>query len=153
MSERKLKISGSNVDPFAALILVFSIIGIILILIGPFAGLYYENYYSGNRYSCLGCEYSTPGDVAAQVIMLILLIIQIVMVLNDLLPNKFIEKDLEKYGILLAVVTFFFAIIGIASFGAEYDNDYDWWPELGFYSGIIVGLLNIILFFLKYKNK
>lgn len=143
-----------KIDPFAALILVISILGIILMLIGPYAGLYYENYYSGNRYSCLlGCEYSTAGDIVAQVFILILLIIQIIIVANDLIPNKFIEKDLDKYGMLLAVVTILFAIIGIASFGAAYDADYDWWLELGAYTGIIVGILNTILFFLKSKNR
>ena len=143
----------SKIDPFTALILVVSILGIILILIGPFAGLYYENYYSGERYSCLGCEYSTPGDIVAQIFILILLILQIIIVVNDLLPNKFIDKDLDKYGMLLAVAVILFAIIGIASFGAAYDEDYDWWLELGAYTGIIVGLLNAILFFLKFKNR
>ena len=144
--------SERNIDPFAALILVFSVIGIILIAAFDFAGFYWTGYSPGNRYSCLGCEYSTGGDLAAQVIMLILLIIQIVVVLNDLLPNRFIEKDLEKYGMLLAVLTILFAIIGIASFGVA-RSEYEWWPETGFYGGIIAGLLNTILFFLKYKNK
>ena len=84
--------------------------------------------------------------------MLILLIIQIVVVLNELLPKKFIEKDLDIYGILLAGFTILFAIIGIVSFGIAYDA-YSWWPETGFYGGIIAGILNTILFFLKYKNK
>ncbi len=129
---------------------MLSLIGIIILAALDFAAFDYNG--SGYRYSCFDCEFWTPGDLAAQIIMLILLIIQIVIVLNDLLPNRFIEKDLEKYRMLLAVITVLFAIIGIASFGAEY-SEYEWWPETGFYGGIIAGLLNAILFFLKYKNK
>jgi hypothetical protein len=53
---------------------------------------------------------------------------------------------------ILGALTMLFAIIGIASFGAEY-SEYEWWPEIGFYGGIVSGLLNTILFFLKYRNK
>ena len=147
------KLSESrNVDPFAALILVMSIIGIILIAVTDFAGFYWTGYSPGYRYSCLGCEYSTGGDLASQIIILILLIIQIIVALNDLVPNKFIEKELERYGFLLAVTTIIISIIGIASFGYVYSL-YEWWPDAGFYGGLIVGILNTILFFLKYKNK
>jgi len=139
-----------KVDVFAALILVLSLIGMILLAALDFAAYYLPSY--GNRYSCLGCEYSTDADLAAQVIILVLLIIQIVIALNDLVPNRFIDKDLEKYGMFLAVVTVLFVIIGIASFGAEY-SEYEWWPETGFYGAIIAGMLNPILLFLKYKNK
>jgi len=142
--------SEMKIDPFAALILVLSVVGIILIAAFSFAGFYLPSY--GNRYSCLGCEYWTPGDLAAQIIMIILLIIQIVVALNDLLPKKFIEMDLEIFGILVAGLTILLAIIGIASFGITYEA-YTWWPETGFYGGIIAGILNTILFFLKYKNK
>lgn len=142
--------SEMKIDPFAALILVLSVVGIILIAALDFAGFYYPGY--GNRYSCLSCEFWTPGDLAAQVIMIILLIIQIVVALNDLLPKKIIEMDLEIFGILLAGLTILLAIIGIASFGIAYEA-YTWWPGTGFYGGIIAGILNTILFFLKYKNK
>ena len=139
-----------KIDPFSALILILSIIGIVLIAVGPFAGFYLTGY--GYRYSCFDCEYFTEGDLAAQIIMVILLIILIIVVLNDLVPKRFIEKDLEKYGFLLSVVVILMAIIGLASFGVAYAY-YEWWPETGFYGGIIAGLLNTILFFLKYKNK
>ncbi len=144
--------SERRVDPFAALVLVISVIGIILIAALSFAGFYLTGPYSGNRFSCLDCEYSTPGDLAAQIIMLILFIIQIVVVLNDLLPNKFIQKNLDIYGMLLAGLTIILAIIGIASFGIKY-QEFEWWPEVSFYGGIIAGILNFILFFLKFKNK
>jgi hypothetical protein len=142
--------SENKVDPLAALILVLSIIGIILIAPFYFAGFYLGG---GNyRYSCLDCEYYTTGDLIAQVFMIILFIIQAVVALNDLVPNRFINTDLAKYGMGLAALTMLFAIIGIASFGAEY-SEYEWWPETGFYGGIVGGLLNTILFFLKYRNQ
>ncbi len=142
--------SERNVNVFAALILVLSIIGIILLATQWFAGFYYTGY--GNRYSCFDCDYWTPADLTAQILMLIFLIAQIVIIINDLLPKKFIHRDLDKFGLLLAGCTVLLAIIGLASFGIYYDA-YDWWPDTGFYGSIIAGILNTILFFLKSKNK
>lgn len=142
--------SEKTIDPFAVLILVLSILGIVLLAPFEFAAFYLG---AGNyRYSCLTCEYATPVDLAAQILIIVLLIIQIIISLNELLPNRFIEKDLDKIGMILAGLTFLFAIIGIASFGAAY-SAYDWWPELGFYSSIVAGILNVLLFFLKDRNK
>lgn len=142
--------SERKVDPFAALILVLSIVGIILIATQYFASFYLGGGYY--RHSCLDCEYATGADLAAQVMMIVLFVIQIIIVLNDLLPNRFVDKDLSVIGLGLAALTMLFAIVGIASFGAEY-SDFEWWPETGFYGGIVGGLLNAVLFFLKYKNK
>jgi hypothetical protein len=139
-----------NIDTFAALILVISIIGIILLSAFAFAGFYLGG---GNyRYSCFDCEYATALDLTAQIFVLILLIIQIVIAINDLIPKRFIEKDLTKIGMGLAGLTIIWVIIGIAGFGGTY-SAYEWWPETGFYGSIIAGLLNTILFFLKFKNK
>ena len=139
------------VNPFSALILVVSLVGIILLLVTDFAGFYYTGY--GNRYSCLtGCEYYSIGDLISQIFILIFLLIQIVIVIDDLLPNKFIAKDLTKFGIGFAALTMLFAIIGIASFGVEWGN-YEWWPEAGFYGSIFSGLINIILFFLSSRRR
>ncbi len=139
-----------NIDPFSLLILVLSIIAIVTEIIGPFAGFYYSGY--GNRYSCLDCEYSTGPDLILQYIILILFVIQIIIALNELLPNKFIPMDVTKYGMYLAIITWIFAIIGLASFGITY-SVYTWWPDLGFYGTVVGGLLNTILFFLKERNK
>jgi len=143
--------SERKVDPFAALILVFSIIGLILMLAFDFAAM---DIGGGNwRYSCLlGCEYYSTGDLIAQIVVLILLIIQIIIVLNELLPNKFLDKDLDKIGMILAVLTIVFVVIGLGSFGITYSEN-EWWPETGFYGGIIAGLINAVLFFLKDRNK
>ncbi len=139
-----------NIDPFSLMILVLSIIAIITEIIGPFAGFYLGG--SNYRYSCLDCEYSTPVDLILQYLILILFAIQIIIALNELLPNKFIPKDITKYGMHLAILTWIFAIIGLASFGITYGG-YEWWPELGFYSTVVGGVLNTILFFLYQKNK
>jgi len=139
-----------NIDPFSLLILVLSIIAIVTELIGPFAGFYLGGY--GNRYSCLNCEYSTGVDLILQYIILILFVIQIIIALNELLPNKFIILDVTKYGMYLAILTWIFAIIGLASFGITYSSN-EWWPELGFYGTVVGGVLNTILFFLQQRNK
>ena len=139
-----------NIDPFSLLILVLSIIAIVTEIIGPFAGFFLGGY--SYRYSCLDCGYSTTVDLILQYLIIILFVIQIIIALNELLPNKFIPMDVTKYGMYLAILTFIFAIIGLASFGIAYGS-FEWWPELGFY-GIVVGsLLNAILFFLQQRNK
>jgi len=79
-------------------------------------------------------------------------VIQIIIALNELLPNKFIPKDVTKYGMHLAILTWILAIIGLASFGITYSL-YEWWPELGFYGTVVGGVLNTILFFLQQRNK
>ncbi len=139
-----------NIDPFSLLILVLSIIAIVTEIIGPFAGFYFGG--SEYRWSCLDCEYSTGVDIILQYIILILLVFQIIIALNELVPNKFIPLDVNKYGMYLAIITWIFAIIGLASFGITYSG-YEWWPELGFYGILVGGLLNTILFFLKERNK
>jgi Na+-transporting NADH:ubiquinone oxidoreductase subunit NqrE len=139
-----------NIDPFSLIILILSIIAIITEIIGPFASFFYGSY--GYRYSCLDCEYSTPVDLILQYLILILFVIQIIITLNELLPNKFIPKDVTKYGMHLAILTWIFAIIGLASFGITYSS-FEWWPELGFYGTVVGGVLNTILFFLQQRNK
>ena len=142
--------SERNIDFFSGLILILSIIALVLLLIGPFAGFYYTGY--GNRYSCFSCEYYTDVDLISQIIILILLILQIVISLNELLPNRFISKDMTLIGLILAISTFSFALIGLISFGVYY-SEFDWWADLGFYGTLVGGLLNAILFFLKKRNQ
>ncbi|NVM44613.1 MAG: hypothetical protein HWN79_06835 [Candidatus Lokiarchaeota archaeon] len=139
-----------NIDPFSIMILVLSVIAIVTEIIGPFAGFYLGG--SSYRWSCLDCEYSTGLDYALQIIIIILFVIQIVIALNELLPNKFIPMDITKYGMYIAITTIVFAIVGLASFGITYAY-YEWWPELGFYGLVIGGVLNTILFFLQQRNK
>lgn len=140
-----------KIDPLAGIILVASIVGIILV-----ATQYFASLWTGGNYwhSCLDCENATPGDLTAQILILIFLIIQIIISLNDLLPKRFIQKDLSVYGMGLAGLTLLFVIIGIAAFGATYDAIVvDWWPDTGFYGSLIAGIVNIVLFYLKFRNK
>ena len=139
-----------NIDPLSALILILSIVGILMLTIGDFGNFYYPGY--GYRYSCLSCEYSTIGDLIAQIFILILLIIQVVIALNDLLPQRFVSMDLTKYGIIIAALTLVFAIIGGVFFAIAYE-EYEWAFGIGFYGGAVGGILNLILFYLKQKNQ
>ena len=129
---------------------MLSFIGLILLVTQSFAGFYLTGY--GNRWSCFACDYTTAGDLAAQIIILIALIIQIIIALNDLAPKRFIDKDLEVIGLLLNVIIIIMVIAGYLAFMITY-FEYDSWPATGFYAGIVVGILNTILFYLKYKNK
>lgn len=138
-----------KVDPLAGIILMASIVGIILVATQYFASLWSGAYY---YHSCLDCEYSTPGDLTAQILIIIFLIIQIIVSLNDLLPKRFIQKDLSLYGMGLAGFTLLFVIIGIIAFGTVYEA-YEWWPDTGFYGALIPAIVNIVLFYLKFRNK
>lgn len=139
-----------KVDPFAALVLVFSIIALILMLTQYFGALWYTGY--GLRYSCLTCDYATTVDLAAQIVTILALIFQIIIALNDLVPKRFIEKDLTTIGLFCAVMSILMMIIGYTGFMLAY-WEFDTWPEGGFYAGIIAGIINTIMFLLKYKNK
>ncbi|MFX1499828.1 MAG: hypothetical protein ACFFDH_02555 [Promethearchaeota archaeon] len=72
--------------------------------------------------------------------------------MNDLLPHRFIKQNIDIVGIILSGLTILFTIIGLGAFGLKY-RLYEWWPETGFYGAIIAGILNLILFFLKFKNR
>jgi hypothetical protein len=142
--------SERKIDPFIVIILIISVIALVMLLIGPFAGFYLGGY--GNRYSCLGCEYWTPVDLTMQILLIFLLIFQMLISLNELLPKRIVAKDFIKLGFIFALLTWIVALIGLIAFGIAY-WDSEWWPELGFYGTIVGGVLNMILFILKIKNK
>jgi hypothetical protein len=147
-----------KIDYFSAIVLILSFIALVMLLIGPFGGLNIP-YYSWNGFSCLYCEYSTILDYVMQIFILILLILQIVMAINNLLPNPFIREDspvgflgTSMFGIISSILIWGFAIIGLISFGVTYEYT-DWWMEIGFYGPVVAGLINMILYILKHLNK
>ena len=146
--------SERKIDAFAIIILIISLVGLILILVTDFAGFYYSGY--GVRYSCLfGCEYYTDADLTAQIFMIILFIAQIIVAINELLPEKFIPfEKMDFIGLILSSLTVFFAVIGIGAFGIirGFIGGYDWWPEAGFYGSFVAGILNAVFYFLRFRN-
>jgi len=145
--------SERKVDASAIMILIISLIGIILIAATTFAGFYYIGY--GNRFSCLDCEYYTDVDYAAQIIMIILFIVQIVLAINELVPKRFLNfEKLDIIGLILSGIIIFFAIIGIGAFGIRWGliEGFEWWPEAGFYGSFVAGIINAIFYFLRFRN-
>lgn len=131
------------------LILLLSVVGIVLIAVGPFGVLYIPGY--GLRYSCLGCEYYTYTDLAAQVIMIILLSIVSLVAINELLPNKLFDLGMiNRIGALLGVCTAAFAILGGAAFSFWW-IDYAAWYDVGYYGGLSAGLCDALLFVIREK--
>ena len=118
-----------KIDIFSALILTLSIIALIMVIIGPFAG-FFNFGYGYNYYSCLYCDYWTTVDLIAQIFIIILLILQFLLALNELIPKRFISMDLTLIGIIIAGLTWTLALIGLISFGISYGlfNGFDWWP-------------------------
>lgn len=139
-----------RLDPYSVIIFVLSLIGLVLVASTNFAGFWLENYYTGSRYSCLTCEYSTEVDRAAIILVILLLLGQIAISLNDLLPNKFLAENISRLGIFFAASTLLLTIIGGVAFSVSY-SEYDSWLETGFYAGALAGLINSVLFFLKGK--
>jgi len=142
--------SERNVDMFSGLVLILSIIALVMLIIGPFGGTWQGG--SIYWYSCLDCENSTIGDYTSQIFILILLILQIIIALNELLPKKLISRDMTLFGLLSAIMIFGFSLIGLISFGVYYDYA-EWWVDIGFYGPVVAGVINTILFYLKHKNK
>ena len=147
-----------KIDYFSAIVLILSFIALVMLLIGPFGGLDIP-YYSWNGFSCLYCEYSTILDYIMQIFILILLILQIVMSINNLLPQPFIREDspvaflgTSIFSILLSTLIWGFAIIGLISFGVSYDYT-EWWMDIGFYGPVVAGIVSMILNILKHLNK
>jgi hypothetical protein len=141
-----------KIDAFAIIILIISLVGLILLLVTDFAGVYVGAY----RYSCLiDCGYWTVTDFTMQIFMVILLIAQMVWSINELLPEKFLPfKNLNLIGLILATATSLFAVIGIGAFGIYYGllGGYNWWAETGFYGGFVAGIINAVFYFLRYKE-
>ena len=133
-------------------ILGISFIGFLVVLFGKFAGFWLTGYYTGERYSCLFCEYGTFIDIASIVLILFSIIGQIFVVLNEILPKPLIKVDLSLLGFLFAIGTFILSIIGLVGFGIVY-SEFEWWPEAGFYAGIITGVFNGFLFAVKFGSK
>jgi hypothetical protein len=137
----------------ALIIVVISIVGMILLLATDFAGFYLTGYYSGYRYSCLSCEYNTGVDTAAIIIGVVLLVLQLLLAANAVLPTTFLKKlpgmkIIPILGLLIIVMM----MMGGISFGISYD-DFVWWFEVGFYGGLIAGILNTILAVLGFRIK
>ena len=142
--------SERNIDIFSGLVLILSLIALIMLSIGDFGWIYIGG---GNyRFSCLTCEYSTIGDLTSQIFILILLVLQIVISINDLLPKRFIARDMTLFGLISALMIFGFSLIGLISFGVTYSY-YEWGVDIGFYGPVVAGLINSILYILKLKNK
>jgi hypothetical protein len=130
----------------------FSLVGIILLLTTEFAGFSLVGWYTGDRYSCLTCEYSTPGDLIAIIFGMLLLAIQFLIALNAIVPTPFIKKDLIRMIPVFGILTIVVMIIGVIAFGITY-GEYEWWVETGFYGGVGAGLINTILGLLIKKSR
>ena len=77
---------------------------------------------------------------------------QIFVVLNEILPKQLIKIDLSLVGLLYAIGTIIFSIVGLVGFGIVY-SDYEWWLEAGLYAVIITGVFNRFLFAVKFVSK
>ena len=133
-------------------ILCISVIGFLVVLFGDFAGFWLTGYGAGERYSCLSCEYTPIIDIISIVVILLLILGQIFIALNEILPKQLIKIDLSLVGLLFAIGTIIFSIVGLVGFGIVY-SDYEWWPEAGFYASIITGVFNGFLFAVKFVSK
>ncbi len=135
------------------LIAVLSLVGMILLFATDFAGIWSP---LGYRYSCLaGCQYNTPSgvDTAAIIIGAVLLILQLIFAINDVIPTPFLKTTAGRKLIpILGIVTIIMMVMGLVAFGAFY-SAFEWWPEAGFYGGIIAGVLNTVLAVLLIRNK
>ncbi len=138
---------------FTILVAIFSLVGIILLFADYFGGFWY-GYYSSARYSCLsGCEYYTPGDLAAQILGVILLALEMLFAINNLIPKPFLKKLIGmKVILLLGLLTVIMMTVGAITFGVTYAVTEVWFGA-GFYGGLFAGILITVLAILSLRLK
>ena len=137
---------------FSLTIVGLSLIAIILLLTTEFGGFWLTGYYTGERYSCLFCEYGSFFDKIIIVLLIILFIGQGAISLNNVLPQKYLPQKLETIGMISAGVTAFLTIEGGIAIAIEFSVYWEWWLDTAFYAALITGLVNFILFFILRKN-
>jgi hypothetical protein len=142
--------SFSKTQWFALIILVLSGVGLGVLLGGDFAGFFLYGYGSGYRYACLSCEYNAAFTIPAIIIGAILLGFQALLALNELLPSRIFKPNLMLVVMILAYVTAGVLIAGLVNFGIWYEN-FEWWPEGGFYTGMAAAAVNSVLALLLLK--
>jgi hypothetical protein len=138
---------------FSLTILGLSFIAIILLLTTDFGGFWLTGYYTGERYSCLFCEYGSFFDKIIIVLLIILLAGQGAIALNSVLPKKFLQQKLEILGMISAGATVFLTIVGGIAIAIEFGDYWEWWLGTAFYTGLIAGIVNFGLYFLLHKNR
>jgi hypothetical protein len=132
--------------------LITSVIGAALLLIGDFVGWYWGNWYVGVEET----GWINPfNDILASPILLVALgLLAFCAFISYLGVMERLTDQNARLGIYAAVgaiglqlvVFIVFAIINIL-------EDNAWWPDLGFYGGVIGGALTLGLFYMAQQQR
>ncbi|MHA1995049.1 MAG: hypothetical protein ACW97Z_10945 [Candidatus Hodarchaeales archaeon] len=132
--------------------LITSVIGVALLLIGDFAGWYWGNWYVGvseegwiNPYNHI---LMSPFLLVAIGLLAFCTYISYLGV-NDKLSDH--HANMGIFAALGAIGLQLFAFIGFALVNIIEDNA--WWPDVGFYGGVIGGALTLGLLYLAQQQR
>ncbi|MHA1975700.1 MAG: hypothetical protein ACW98F_09040 [Candidatus Hodarchaeales archaeon] len=132
--------------------LITSIIGAALLLLGDFAGGFYGNWYIG-----LTVEWwITPFNniLMSPFLLAAIGLLAFCAYISYLGVNDKLSDHLARLGIFAAIGAIglqLLAFIGFAIVNIIEDNA--WWPDLGFYGGVIGGALTLLLFYQVQKQR
>lgn len=144
-----MEIIRKNYKIFIIAILALNIIGALLVFFSPFGGMTLPTYYGPReRYASLGAEYSEATDNLFIFLIVIFLIITVFLSLVIFKTVRSSQGKAIKLTLGISIVTVLVAIIGGVLYDiVRADTAYlDWWLETGFYTGLIVGLINSVFY-------
>ena len=143
------EIIRNNYKIFILVILALNIIGVILELSSPFGGMTVATYYGPrDRFASLGSEYSEALD---NLFIVLIAVCLSVTALFSFILNRALQDHSRKtinLATTISIITVVLAITGGVLFNiirAE-TNYLDWWLDTGFYTSLIVGLINTFFY-------
>ena len=132
-------------------ILISSIIGFLSLAFLELGGFSLSEY-SGFNSICLLCASTSPAFRGIIFIAVLALFVQVLIGISYFIPQKFLPSILANRGIILASITLGFTLLGGFAIATVYDI-FTWWLGVGFYGGLIAGITNVILFYIKRRKK
>ncbi len=133
--------------------LITSVIGAALLLFGDFAGWYWGSYYAG--YEETGwLDISFDNLLVAPILLVAVALLIFCAYVSYLGLMDNLEDSFSRFGIFAAIgaigiqlgVFIIFALINII-------EDNAWWPDVGFYGGVIGGALTLTFLYLSNQQK
>jgi len=125
-------------------ILIISGIGMILVLFTDFGGVYYYGYVQVWYYINI---LSFPYNIALFLVVFFFLFTLLHSILYFMKHPKAFEKKMFQLGLIFSFITLLMAIIGLIALMIEGLIADDWWVDTSFYSTLIGGLLNFLLYY------
>lgn len=142
-----MQVIRKNYKTFAIILPALNVLGALLVLFSPFGGMTVATF-SGprERFASLFSEYSEPLDNLFIILIAVSLIITAFLSFRIFMNWSSNHRKNSTQALAVSIITVLLTVIGgviYNSIRAEIDYQ-DWWLDTGFYTGLIVGLVNSI---------